>query len=146
MALLPREGLLRSDANRPWRAGQAISFADDGRCARRHAIHNTGTQAHAGIELQHAGTGTPGKACTGVGDRELKHQAIDGTEEHVDLAAAALHLTEVGGELFTAARQVHVLLDVLPVYQEQAGVNLQAMIEKGVLAAELVAPKTVGQY
>ena len=76
--------------------------------------------------------------------REL-HGDLDRAVDNIDVAAAALYLPEVRGELLAAARQVDVLLDVLPVDPEDAPVDLQGVIEEGVLAAELIAPEAVGR-
>ena len=51
----------------------------------------------------------------GVGRRKIEGQRVDRPVEHLDIAALALCLAEIGGELLAARRQIHVLLDVVPI-------------------------------
>src|SRR6267142_826491 len=97
------------------------------------------------VERQCARTGGFGESGIRVSDGGAHREWFDGPVLHVDVAAAALNLPQVTHELLPAGWQVDILLDVLPVDPEQAGVDLQPVVEERVLAADFVAPQAVGR-
>src|SRR5229473_584639 len=130
------EVILRRRRERPWCAEQRITVTGNRRNAGdRQAGRRIGPAAARPVERQRAGTGRLGQPRVGVGRRQIEGQRRQRPVEHLDLTALDLGLAEIRRELFAATRQVHVLLNVLPVDVKGTGIDLQPMVEEGVLAA-----------
>src|SRR5229473_1889676 len=139
------EVILRRRRERPWCTEQRIAVAGNRRNAGdRQAGRRIGPAAARPVERQRAGTGRLGQLRVSVGRRQIEGQRLQRLVEHLDFSAFAPGLAEIGRELFAATRQIHVLLDVLPVDVKDTGINLQPMVQEGVLGADFIAPQTVG--
>src|SRR6185437_11251557 len=124
-----RQRVLTGGRDGPGWTWQPVVLADDG------YYGGTATDRTAAHSL--------GVARVRIGGLERQRKALDGAILYVDVATAALCRAQIGDELLAAAGQINVLLNGLPVDVEQAGVDLQPVIEEGELVAELIAPQAV---
>ena len=63
----------------------------------------------------------------------------------LEFAADTAHFAEILDEILTASREVHGLLDIVPIDDERACIDLHAPIQERILRAQLIAPERVGR-